>query len=71
MLYIWYPKNRTDLNIIHEENNVIETPEELMNVKKKLTYLFNNENGASKSLRDSLSFVIKLYNTPIKRLQHS
>ena len=25
MLYIWYPKNRTDLNIIHEENDVIET----------------------------------------------
>ena len=36
MLYIWYPKNRTDLNIIHEENNVIETPEELARVKKKL-----------------------------------
>ena len=25
MLYIWYPKNQTDLNVIHEENNVIET----------------------------------------------
>ena len=36
VLYIWYPKNRTDLNVIHEENNVIETPEELANVKKKL-----------------------------------
>ena len=24
MLYVWYPKNRTDLNIIHEENDVIE-----------------------------------------------
>ena len=24
-LYVWYPKNRTDLNVIHEENNVIET----------------------------------------------
>ena len=23
MLYIWYPKNRMDLNTIHEENNVI------------------------------------------------
>ena len=22
MLYVWYPKNRTDLNIIHEENDV-------------------------------------------------
>ena len=33
MLYVWYPKNRTDLNAIHEENNVIETPEELARVK--------------------------------------
>ena len=23
MLYIWYPKNRTDLNAIYEENDVI------------------------------------------------
>ena len=36
MLYIWYPKNRTDLNVIHEENDVIETQEELANVKKQL-----------------------------------
>ena len=36
MLYVWYPKNRTDLNIIHEENDVIETPEELANVMKQL-----------------------------------
>ena len=36
MLYIWYPKNRTDLNDIHEENDVIETKEELVNVKRQL-----------------------------------
>ena len=36
MLYIWYPKNRTDLNIIHEENDVIETQEELDRVKAQL-----------------------------------
>ena len=36
MIYIWYPKNRTDLNIIHEENDVIEMQEELANVKKQL-----------------------------------
>ena len=36
ILYVWYPKNRTDLNIIHEENDIIETPEELMTVKKQL-----------------------------------
>ena len=35
MLYVWYPKNRTDLNIIHEENDVIETGE-LARVKAQL-----------------------------------
>ena len=34
-IYIWYPKNRTDLNIIHEENDVIETGE-LARVKAQL-----------------------------------
>ena len=38
MLYIWYPKIRTDLNVIHEEDDVIETPEELARVKKKLKW---------------------------------
>ena len=36
MIYIWYPKNRTDLNVIHEENDVIETQEELARVKREL-----------------------------------
>ena len=35
MLYIWYPKNRTDLNTIHKENDVIG-PEELAKVKAQL-----------------------------------
>ena len=35
MLHVWYPKNRTDLNTIHEENDVIEMGE-LVNVKEKL-----------------------------------
>ena len=35
MLYVWYPKNQTDLNTIHEENDVIEMGE-LVNVKEKL-----------------------------------
>ena len=35
MLYVWYPKNRTDLNTIHEENDVIG-PEELAGVKAQL-----------------------------------
>ena len=45
MLHVWYPKNRTDLNTIHEENDVIETQEELARVKAQLkwgkhTFLF-------------------------------
>ena len=36
MIYVWYPKNRTDLNVIHKENDVIETQEELARVKAKL-----------------------------------
>ena len=35
MLHVWYPKNRTDLNTIHEENDVIETGE-LARVKAEL-----------------------------------
>ena len=35
MLYVWYPKSRTDLNTIHKENDVIET-EELARVKAQL-----------------------------------
>ena len=37
MLYIWYPKNRTDLNTILEENDVIG-PEDLARVKEKLKW---------------------------------
>ena len=35
MLYVWYPKNRTDLNTIHEKNGIIG-PEELARVKAQL-----------------------------------
>ena len=35
MLYIWYPKNRTNLNTIHEENDVIGLGE-LARVKAEL-----------------------------------
>ena len=35
MLYVWYPKNRTDLNTIHKENDIIG-PEELTRVKAQL-----------------------------------
>ena len=37
MLYVWYPKNRTDLNTIYEENDVIG-PEELARVKAQLKW---------------------------------
>ena len=35
MLYVWYPKNRMDLNTIQEENDFIG-PEELARVKAQL-----------------------------------
>ena len=35
MLYVWYPKNRTDMNTIHEENHIMG-PEELARVKVQL-----------------------------------
>ena len=38
MLYVWYPKNRTDLNTINEENDVIEMGEK---------ELRPNQNGVS------------------------
>ena len=37
MLYVWYPKNRRDLNTIHEENDIIEI-EELARVKAELKW---------------------------------
>ena len=37
MLYVWYPKNRTDLNTIHEENDVIKMGE-LARVKAQLKW---------------------------------
>ena len=36
MIYVWYPKNRTDLNVIHKENDVIDMQEELARVKAQL-----------------------------------
>ena len=37
MLYVWYRKNRMDLNTIHEENDVIGL-EELARVKAQLKW---------------------------------
>ena len=36
MLYVWYPKMRGDWDTIHEENNIIKMPEEVISTKKKL-----------------------------------
>ena len=36
ILYIWYLKKLGDWYMIHEENDVIKTLEELASVKKKL-----------------------------------
>ena len=36
MLYVWYPKTQGDWDAIHEENDIIEMPEELVSVKKQL-----------------------------------
>ena len=41
MLYVWYPKNRTDLNTIHEENDIIEMGE-LARVKAELIWWDHN-----------------------------
>ena len=35
MLYVWYPKRRGDRDTIQQENDVIETREELVSVKKQ------------------------------------
>ena len=37
MLYVWYPKNRKDLNTIHKDNDIIG-PKELARVKAELKW---------------------------------
>ena len=36
MLYVWHQKKQGDWDAIHEENDVIKTPEEIANVKEQL-----------------------------------
>ena len=66
MLYVWYPKNKTDLNTIHEENDIIGQGElarvkaELKQGKHTLQGKFNYEDGTPKSLYDSLSAITGL-----------
>ena len=38
MFYVWYPKSRKDLSVSHEENDIIETKEELARVKAQLKW---------------------------------
>ena len=64
MLYVWYPKNRMDLNTIHEENDVIGL-EELARVKAQLkrgnhTCLIMTMEHPRANLYDSLSLVTGL-----------
>ena len=54
MLYVWYPKNRTDLDAIHEKNDVIGQGE-LARVKETLkqgkVYLFNYDHPRAYMIR--------------------
>ena len=49
MLHVWYPNNRTDLNTIHEENDIIG-PEELARVKAAYIMYYLGGRGFYKSV---------------------
>ena len=74
MLYVWYPKNRMDLNTIHEEDDVIG-PEELARVKAKLKQgkhtCLNMRMEHPRAYKIRLRFITGLlqdpYKSPIKR----
>ena len=81
MLYVWYPKNRTDLNIIHEENDIIEM-EELARVKAQLKWgkhtclIMRMEHPRGYQVlefynRTIIRLLSRDYKTLIKRLQDS
>ena len=38
MLYVWHPKNRGDWDTIYQENDIIETSEQLASVKGEKEY---------------------------------
>ena len=65
MLYVWYPKNRTDLNTIHEENDVIGL-EELARVKAQLK---RGKQEIIYSYQEIIGLLSRDHKTPIKRLQ--
>ena len=78
ILYVWYPKNRTDLNTIHEENDVIG-PEELARVKAQLKQgkhtclIMRMEHPRAYEIHNRIvtRFLTRDYKTPDKRLQDS
>ena len=72
MLYVWYPKNRTDLNTIHKENDIIGL-EELARVKAQLkqgkhTCLIMRMEHPRDYMIISTALLSRDYRTPIKRL---
>ena len=81
MLYVWYPKNRTDLNTIHEENDIIG-PEELARVKAQLKrgkhtcLIMSMEHPRAYMIVESHNRTVtrllsRDYRTLVKKLQHS
>ena len=67
MLYVWYPKGRTDLNTIHEENDVIGL-EELARVKAELKW---GKHTCLIMRMEHPRAYEGCYKTPIKRFQNS
>ena len=59
-------KNQTDLNAIHEENDVTKTQEELANVKAQLKW-----GKHTRLIQGVTALLSRDYKTPVKRLQHS
>ena len=76
MLYVWYPKNRKDLNTILEENDVIEMQEKLARVKRELKWgkhtclIMRMEHPRAYRVLSQDCYKTPI-STPIKRLQDS
>ena len=71
MLYVWYPKNRTDLNTIHEENDIIETGElarikEALKQGKHTCLIMRMEHP--RAYESPINLLPRDYKSPIKRL---
>ena len=64
MVYVWYPKNRTDMNTIHEDNDYSHTAWKKL-IKKHIALLHNKRITSDKRKE------VNSYKCPIKRLQDS